>query len=266
MAAWLVTGRVRRAYRETRAAVGLDARGKAFDDAWFSPSLVMALRIPGLESPRTDLPPQVHFVGAFPSPPSTTPPPLWWDELASRRRPVVHVTQGTFDTDPEELIRPVVAGLADHDATIVVATGSRTDGTVPFPVPANARVAALLPYRDLLPTTDVMVTNGGWGGVLAALAHGIPLVVAGGDLDKPTIAAMVARSGAGIDLRTGRPTPAAVREAVDRVTRDPAFRRHDERLADQLAQHDTAGEVVDLVGQLLATGQPVVRARDPWAG
>jgi UDP:flavonoid glycosyltransferase YjiC (YdhE family) len=62
----------------------------------------------------------------------------------------------------------------------------------------------------------VLVTNGGWGGVLTALAHGLPLVVGGGDLDKPEVAGRVDAAGVGINLRTGTPTSAAVRAAVDR--------------------------------------------------
>ena len=148
---------------------------------------------------------------------------------------------------------------------MVVATGRRGESTLPFPVPANAHAADLFPYADLLPRTDLMVTNGGWGGVLTALSYGIPLVVAGGDLDKPTIAAMVARSGAGIDLRTGRPKPSAVAAAVDRITTDPSYRRHAARLAAQLAEHDTPAEVVQKVHRLLETGAPVLRSTDPWA-
>ena len=48
----------------------------------------------------------------------------------------------------------------------------------------------------------MFVTNGGWGGVLAALAAGVPVVVAPGTAaDKPEVARRVARSGAGVDLR-----------------------------------------------------------------
>ena len=52
-----------------------------------------------------------------------------------------------------------------------------------------------------------MVTNGGYGGVQFALAHGVPLVVAGDHEDKPETAARVAGSGVGRNLKTGRPTP-----------------------------------------------------------
>ncbi|WP_143762076.1 glycosyltransferase [Isoptericola variabilis] len=100
----------------------------------------------------------------------------------------MHVTQGTYRVDPRELVVPALEALG--------------------PVPANARVAEMVPYERLLPLTSVMVTNRGWGGVLAALRHGVPLVVAPTDMDKPEIAARVAGAGVGVDLRTGTPSAA----------------------------------------------------------
>jgi UDP:flavonoid glycosyltransferase YjiC (YdhE family) len=48
-------------------------------------------------------------------------------------------------------------------------------------------------------------------------------VVAGDSEDKPEVAARVRWSGAGVDLRTGRPSPARVAEAVRRVVAQPAY-------------------------------------------
>jgi UDP:flavonoid glycosyltransferase YjiC (YdhE family) len=62
-----------------------------------------------------------------------------------------------------------------------------------------------------------MVTNGGYGGIQFALAHGVPLVVAGETEEKPDIAARVAWSGAG-NLKTGTPSADAVKAAVRRPT------------------------------------------------
>jgi UDP:flavonoid glycosyltransferase YjiC (YdhE family) len=107
---------------------------------------------------------------------------------------------------------------------VVVAT---TGGPDPEPLrpglPANVRLERFIPHDRLLPHVDVMVTNGGYGGVQQALAHGVPLVVAGDSEDKPEVAARVRWSGAGIDLRTGRPSPSQVAEAVRRVVADPGF-------------------------------------------
>ena len=93
----------------------------------------------------------------------------------------------------------------------------------------------------------MVVSNGGWGGTLAALAAGVPMVVAGATLDKPEVARRVAWSGAGIgiDLRTGRPKPAQVRAAVTRVLGEPRMR-------------ERAGEV----GAALTAAGGVPRAAD----
>ena len=89
-----------------------------------------------------------------------------------------------------------------------------------------------------------MVTNGGYGGVQQALAHGVPLVVAGDSEDKPEVAARVRWSGTGVDLRTGRPTPVQLAEAVRRVLEQPSFRQRATALQIEIAQTD-AGQTID---------------------
>jgi UDP:flavonoid glycosyltransferase YjiC (YdhE family) len=193
--------RLDRVLGEVRGSLGLASSAVGALDAFYSSQLVIAHGVPELEYPRSDLPPQVHFVGQLAPVPVGTTVPSWWDEVAAGDSRVVHVTQGTYDVDPRDLLLPALEGLADLDVRVAVATGGAT--------PARGRGAAeraagsVPPLRPLLPRTSVMVTNGGWGGVLASLAAGVPLVVAGGTLDKPEIARRVAWSGVGVDLRTG---------------------------------------------------------------
>jgi UDP:flavonoid glycosyltransferase YjiC (YdhE family) len=103
------------------------------------------------------------------------------------------------------------------------------------PLPANARVAEYIPYDLLLPRIDAVVTNGGFGGVQRAIAHGLPLVVAGSTEDKPEVAARVAWAGCGRDLRTGTPRPDAVRRAVREVLTTPSYRLRSRELATAIA-------------------------------
>ncbi|MGY1809238.1 nucleotide disphospho-sugar-binding domain-containing protein [Blastococcus sp. SYSU D00669] len=248
---------------EVRAEVGLPPSPAGALEAFYSPHLVLAHGVPELEYPRSDLPQQVHFVGQLAPPPAGRPLPPWWPALDGDRA-VVHVTQGTYDVDPADLLLPALAGLADLDVTVAAATGG---AALPRDrVPANAHQAAFLPYDRLLPRTAVVVTNGGWGGVLAALGAGVPLVVAGATLDKPEIARRVAAAGAGVDLRTGRPSPAAVRAAVARVLAEPSFAAAAQRVQASLARHGGASTAADLLERLGTTRSPVLRATgDPWA-
>jgi len=244
--------RIERAYAEQRRRVGLPATELTFDEACYSPELVCASGVSALEYPRTSPPEQVVFVGELSPPVSATQAmPEWWDDVIASATPIVHVTQGTQNVDPHDLIEPAVSALGRQQVELVISTGRRGEASLPFRVPPNARVADLVPYAALLPRTDVMITNGGWGGVLAALAHGVPLVVAGGDIDKPEIAARVAWAGAGVNLRTGRPSARAVLHAWREVSTDASYRANAERIGALLRQHDGPREVVEHTMALL---------------
>ncbi|RZS66176.1 UDP:flavonoid glycosyltransferase YjiC (YdhE family) [Agromyces ramosus] len=252
---------IRRAYIAERARAGLPANGRSFDEAWYSSDLVCATGVAELEFARSDLATHVVFVGELTrATAGGAALPTWWDEVAASAEPVVHVTQGTLNVDPHDLIEPTFAALGRQPVLVVAATGRADDPSLPFPAPPNARVAGLLPYGALLPRVDVMVTNGGWGGVLAALAAGIPLIVAGGDLDKPGVAARVAWSGAGVNLRSGRPSARTVLRGWRRVSTDAAYRVNAARIAERLAEHHGPAEVVEHTLRLLATRQPPAAA------
>ena len=172
--------------------------------------------------PRSDAPPQLHFIGPLSATGSQAPLPPWWDELDGTK-PVVHVTQGTVaNADYRQLIAPTLKALAGDDVLVVVSTGGRPVGTLPS-LPPNARAAAFLPYDELLPRTAVYVTNGGYGGVQYALRHGVPIVATGGKEDKPEVGARVAWSGVGRRIRSEHPSPAALRTAIPRRIESPAL-------------------------------------------
>nr|WP_241429390.1 glycosyltransferase [Agrococcus sp. ARC_14] len=244
----LQADRTERAYRAVRAQVGLGP-GRPFGDAIYSPQLVIATGSALLEFPRSDLPEAVEFVGQLrPQVERLGPPPLWAETLADEPRPVVFVTQGLFDTDPADLLQPALDGLAIDQLRVIGTTAGRDVGDQ---VPPNARLVDYLPFAAVLPHVTVGVTNGGWGGVLEMLAAGVPLVVAGGTLDKPEIAARVAWSGAGVDLRTGRPRPIRLRDAVRRVITEPVFRERARQIAADLESLGGAARAAELVEALL---------------
>ena len=207
-----------------------------------------------LEYPRQDLGSATRFVGPVPPTPGQTPEPEWWTDLDGTR-PIVHVTQGTIDnSDLSRLIVPTITALGSDrsDAPLVIVTlggrGSSADAELGA-LPANVRVAEYLPYDKLLPLCDVVVTNGGFGGVLQALRAGVPLVVAGDTEDKPEVAARVAWAGVGVDLKTGRPTASAVARAVADVLGQESFRERTAQMAAAISRLDT----LDLIeSELLA--------------
>ncbi len=188
---------------------------------------ILQLTVEEFEYPRGDLPSTVQFAGpVLPQPTTIFDAPPWWDDVVAGAATVVHVTQGTFDNaDLDQLITPTLAALGDcRDVLIVATTGGRPGQRWHGRVPANARIADWIPYSALMPHVDIMITNGGYGGVQFALSHGVPVIVAGETSDKAEVAARVDYCGVGIDLATSAPSPETIRAAVDRVRRDDRYR------------------------------------------
>ena len=128
------------------------------------------------------------------------------------------------------------------------------------PVPANARVVDVVDFDSVLPHAAVFMTNGGWGGVLAALAAGVPVIVAPGTApDKPEIGRRVARAGAGVDLRRRCPPSRAVADVVRTVLADPRYAAHAAGLGAELAAAGGVSRAADLVEELARTRRPVTR-------
>lgn len=183
---------------------------------------LLQLTVPAFEYPRRDLPANVSFVGpVLPASAENFEPPEWWDDVLSADT-VVHVTQGTLDNgNLDQLIAPSLRALADMDGVVVVATIGRREGRrLPSRIPSNARIAEWIPYSFLLPHVDVMITNGGYGGVHQAMSYGIPVVVAGESADKAEVAARVEFAGVGVNLRTANPTPHDISAAVSQAASD----------------------------------------------
>ena len=257
---------VAKAAREVRAELGLPPERIRDLEFGLSPYLHIQLCPPGFEYPRSDLPRQVHYVGA---PVPTVPAefdgnqPSWWPRL-SQGQPVVLVTQGTIATDPEDLLVPCLKGLAGADVFVVATTGGADPAGLGEP-PPNAVVERFVPYSALLPHVDVMVSNGGYGSVQLAIAHGIPMVVAGTSEDKKEVTAHVGWSGVGINLRTKRPSPRSIAGAVERVLREPAFRERTATLRAQTAGTHPAQAAADLLEKLAANGGAASRTLRPDA-
>jgi UDP:flavonoid glycosyltransferase YjiC (YdhE family) len=265
-----------------RAAGAPPLEGNYFDQATRY-DLTFQLAAPGMEYPRREMPASVRFVGplrlavapgaALRGDPGTSGPlPGWWGDLDGHR-PVVHVTQGTMaNVDLRRVMVPTIRGLAQDDVLVVASTGGRPVEQLSEqyggPLPANVRVTSFLPYGQLLPRTDVMVTNGGFGGVQQALAYGVPLVVAGSTEDKPEVAARVSWAGVGVNLRTGSPSAGRVRRGVRRVMGRPTYRREAARLQAEIADlGDPVVTIADLLTQAtedrsnLSYGRAAVGAR-----
>ncbi|GAA3463214.1 glycosyltransferase [Saccharothrix longispora] len=161
------------------------------------------------------LPAGVRLVG----PAVTSRPPVGfpWDRLDPHRRAVL-VSLGTANVDAgARFLREAVAALAARPHVQgVVADPGGVLGDVP-----GALVLPHVPQWDLLARCAAVVCHSGHNTVCESLWHGVPLVLAPIRDDQPVVAAQVVAAGAGVRVRFGRVTAAALGAALDAVL-DPA--------------------------------------------
>ena len=94
----------------------------------------------------------------------------------------------------------------------------------------NVRLEPWIAHTELFPRTDVVITTGGAGTILTALAAGIPLVIVPTEWDKPDNAQRVVEAGAAIQISPGRCSPSRLRAAVQQLLSDKTYRDNAKRL------------------------------------
>ncbi|MGB3438620.1 MAG: glycosyltransferase [Actinophytocola sp.] len=211
------------------------------------PNTIAALTVPEFDFPRATPPSTLTYAGILPPHPGNeSRKPDWWDELDAGR-PVVVVTQGTTaNGDLGQLVEPTLLALADKDV-LVIATLCQDLSALGIVPPGNARVADYIPFDELLPRADLLITNGGAGGTQTALAAGVPVVMCGTTEEKPMNAARVAYHRVGIDLETATPSREQIVDAVTTILGDPSYREAVGRVRASYAAHDPIATVEALL-------------------
>ena len=182
---------------------------------------------------------------------------------ASRRRPgppLVYFTLGTvFNLESGDLFVRALAGLRALPINIVATVGEGIDPDEFGPQPANVRIERYIPQEAILPACSLVVSHGGSGSVLGALAHGLPMVLIPMGADQPLNAIRCEQLGVGRMLDPIVATPASVGEAVSIVLADPRYRRTAERFRDEIAALPGPEHAVKLL-ERLAIAKGAIRA------
>jgi MGT family glycosyltransferase len=136
-------------------------------------------------------------------------------------RSLVVVSLGTTDLDEAPVLQRILDALATLPVDVVATVAPHIDRGA-LRVPVNAQVLRLTRHAALLPHADLFVGHGGHGGIMAAMAFGVPIVCVPLDRDQPVNAARVEAVGAGrtVAKDADASTMASVFEAVRTGSRE----------------------------------------------
>jgi MGT family glycosyltransferase len=244
----------RRYINKVRKEVGLQPMRYYFieQNIRFS-SLTLKFNTPIFEYKYIDLPSQIHFVGPVLPETKTEKEFRWLKGLKSINKPIIFITQGSVDAfDINKLIVPSIIALQNENVQIIISVFEKSPGEIYSRFNnSSIIIEEFIPYRQIMPYIDILITNGGYGGVITALSFGVPIIVSGNSEEKPDIARRVAYCGAGINLKTGNPTPQMIQKAVKKVLLSPDYRMNAQKVQRDFNKHDAISESVCLIEDFL---------------
>jgi UDP:flavonoid glycosyltransferase YjiC (YdhE family) len=159
--------------------------------------------------------------------------PSWVPDLPAR--PTVYVTLGTLFNTSSSLLETILEGLAGEDLNAVVTIGRDRDPSELAELAPNIHVERYIPQSLLLPHCDAVISHAGYGTVIGSLSHGLPSVLIPISADQPMHSRRCEEIGTALSLDRDELTPRTVRNATQRVLREPDFRIKAQALAEEIA-------------------------------
>ncbi|EMR00735.1 glycosyltransferase [Cesiribacter andamanensis] len=237
----LVFGKQNELNRQILRSWGIEAPGhlNLFDLQTQHASVVLQNGTPGFEYTRSDLSPNLVFAGPLLPLVKKVREDLPLQEKLRKYKNVILVTQGTAEQNTEKILAPTLEAFKDSTWLVVATTGGAGTEALRARYPQeNFLIEDYIPFDQIMPNADVYVSNGGFGGVLQAISHQLPMVVAGVHEGKNEICARVGYFKLGLDLKTETPKPAQIRAAVEQVLQDPQYRHKVQALSAEFRQYN----------------------------
>ena len=168
--------------------------------------------------------------------------------------PLVYLTLGTVRTYPAAMqaaVQAAVRAVSDLPVRVLVTVGPRGDPAELGPQPGHVTVLRYLPQGQVLPLCAVVVSHGGSGTFLGALAHGLPQLCLPQAADQFRTAGAGERAGVALALHPDEASTEAVRAAVARLLGDDSFGHAARPVATEIAGMPSPAEVVPLLKALV---------------
>jgi UDP:flavonoid glycosyltransferase YjiC (YdhE family) len=166
--------------------------------------------------------------------------PAWWPGDA----PLVPISFGTVipsDGHYPGVYRAAIDAVAALPIRVLVTVGREADPAALGTLPANVHVERWVPIAAVLRDAAALVTHGGTGTTLAALAAGVPMALLPLSADQPRNAQLVAELGAGIALESGP----ALADAVRTLLADDRYVHAAQRIAGEISELSPVATAID---------------------
>jgi UDP:flavonoid glycosyltransferase YjiC (YdhE family) len=211
--------------------------------------------------PAASVGPTTHLFRPPEDPPATVRSPAWLDAL-DESRPLVYVTLGTVVNRTPGAFELIFEGLANLPVNVVATVGPDVDPRSFGSLPSHIRVERFISQAAVLPRAAAVVCHAGYGSLMGALRHGVPVVtVPLANADGAANAARVRALGVGIEIPEGGRSAEAVQNSVRAVLAETTYQESARRLARSMEALPPLAAASSLVERVAVERRPILTAR-----
>jgi UDP:flavonoid glycosyltransferase YjiC (YdhE family) len=182
--------------------------------------------------------------------------PEWCDRLPDR--PTVYLTLGTVFNYRTDIVRTFLEGLRDEPVNLIVTVGRNQDPGQFGRQPEHVHIERYIPQTLLFGRCNLVITHGGSGTVMAALTHGVPMVIVPIAADQPDNAERCAGLGVAQVIPLAALSPERAVGAVREVLSQAHYRQAAERLRAEIAELPGPEYGVELLERLAVDKRPLL--------
>jgi MGT family glycosyltransferase len=173
-------------------------------------------------------------------------------ERLSNDRPLLYISLGSIFTNQPEFYKQCFAAFADQPWQVVLSIGKHLDLATLGAVPENFLLSPYVPQLDILPRTSLFVTHAGTNSVMEGMYFGVPMVLIPQQPEQGMHAQRVVDLGLGVLLDKENVTASTLREAVDRVAHNAAYRERAQQMQQSIRTSGGYQQAADALIQFAA--------------
>lgn len=167
--------------------------------------------------------------------------------LASGDDPLIYLSLGSLGSADVELMRSLIASLAQAPYRVIVSMGPQH---AELELAPNMTGAEFLPQASILPQVDLVITHGGNNTVTECLHFGKPMVLLPLFWDQYDNAQRIDETGFGKRLDTYAHEPAGLLDAIGRLLDDRSLHGRLDRVSRRLRAAPGTQRAADLIESL----------------
>src|SRR4051794_18864470 len=168
--------------------------------------------------------------------------------LAGREGPLIYLSLGSLGSADVELMRKLVAELAEAPCRIVVSKGPQHSE---IELAGNMVGEEFLPQTEVLPKVDLVISHGGNNPVTECLHFGKPMVVLPIFWDQHDNAQRIEETGFGARLDTYRHSGEELTGAIEQLLGDEALAARLAQTSERLQSSPGTEAAADLIEQIV---------------